>query len=294
MQSMTGFGRAEVALDSNFFTIEGRSVNHRYLDLRVRLPPALASLESSFAERVRSRFERGAFDITIKQKPLPSATGAGNTRFVVDMLAAKSLVECTEQLRREFKITGELSWDLFTQAGRVFVPIEEAIESEALLPQLMPLFDKMLDNITAMRQQEGREMARILSKGLEELETIHTSIRQLAVLQPERIADKLRARLKNWTVSEVDTQRLEWEVVLYAERSDITEEIDRLQAHIAEVRKLLAAPTSVGRKLDFLIQEMHREVNTMGSKAALVELTRLVVDAKTKIEKLREQAQNVE
>lgn len=294
MYSMTGFGRSEVAVGASLFTIEARSVNHRYLDLRLRLPPALTSLENALGEKVRARFERGSFDISIRQRLIPSANAVGTTRFVVDELAAQSLVDCAESLKTKFGISTKLSFDLFAQVGRVFVPVEETLEAESLFPQLAPAFEKALAELETMRKKEGAELARLLTLGVEDLQGLNDRIQVFTGAQTERISEKLQARIKTWSLPEVDAQRLEWEVAFYAERSDITEEIDRLRAHCVELLKLIRSESSVGRKIDFLIQEMHRETNTMGSKAGLVEITRLVVEAKARIEKLREQAQNVE
>jgi uncharacterized protein (TIGR00255 family) len=296
LRSMTGFGRAEGVVGSSHFTIEVKSVNHRYLDLRFRLPAALSLFEIPLAEVVRGTFDRGAFDISLKHK-LPTATTAmaGGTRFVLDETAAKSFFEACDWLHRHYQTPAVPSLEVLAQTNRIFVPVEESQDSGTLLTELKTLLGAALADLNTMREAEGKRLRVILQEGLSELVKVADQIAAVAPEHPKKIQEKLQARVAQWKLAApVDSQRLEWEIAFFAERSDITEEIDRLRTHTREFQSMLDSGKAVGRKLDFLTQELHREVNTMGSKAPMVEITRLTVQAKTLIEKLREQVQNVE
>jgi uncharacterized protein (TIGR00255 family) len=296
MESMTGFGRAETTLANTQYTIEIKSVNHRFLDIRMRLPPVLSAWEVAMTEVLRSRFERGAFEVNIKTKVPSQATAVSTgTRFVIDEKAAKSLAEGCEWLRKNLKVEGALSPDIFALSTKVFVAIEDNVDSQIVWNELKPTYDAALTDLKKMRQQEGMRLKKILKDTLSEITDRLKIIGALAPEQPKKIREKLTIRIGQMQLgSEIDPSRLEWEVALLAERADITEEIDRLTMHLKQLDSLFENAKSSGRKVDFLIQELHREVNTIGSKASLIEITQSVVELKAAIEKLREQVQNVE
>ncbi len=301
MESMTGFGRSESTHAGYCFTVEVKSVNHRYLDVRFRLPSTLSSLELPLSESLRERFERGAFDIVIKQRPATDRKSfSGGTKFLVDEMAAKSLVEGCEWLAGKHGIGSKPTFEAFLMSGKVFVPVEDAQDPGESLVFLKPLFVKALDELEGMRRAEGARLKKLLEAGLDELGKLGDKLAALAPTHPATIQAKLQERMQQWEQGgklggKADPQRIEWEIAFFADRADITEEIDRLRAHLSEFRKILGSGVgAMGRKLDFLTQELHREVNTMASKAALLDITRLTVDARSAIEKLREQVQNVE
>jgi uncharacterized protein (TIGR00255 family) len=295
MKSMTGFGRAEGPIGPATISIEVKSVNHRYLDARFRLPSSLSQFEMGLSEVLRSQFERGSFEIYVKSRMTAvGETIPGTTRIVVDELAMKSMMESCQLLHAKYKTEKIPSLETLALTGRVFVPQEETFDFSSEQEDLKKLFKKALSELDKMRQAEGKRLETILRDGLQALKGHAEELTKIAPTQPERILEKLKNRIAQWPQQNLDAQRLEWEVAFYADRSDVSEEIDRLKAHIAEFERLLGTSKSVGRKLDFLTQELHREVNTLGSKANLIEMTRLGLDAKTAIEKLREQVQNVE
>ena len=296
IRSMTGFGRAEGQVGGTYFTFEVKSVNHRYLDLRFRLPTSLSILEIPLSEVVRSYFDRGAFEIILKHKlPAAGATLAGSTRYVVDGGAAKSFFESCEWLHKNYKTDKLPSIDAVLMTNRILVAVEDTQDSGSMLNEMKTLLEKALRDLNTMREAEGERLKTILADGIQELFKVADKIALAAPEHPKKIQEKLQARIAQWNLSSpVDAQRLEWEIAFFAERADITEEIDRLRTHVREFAGILQSGKAVGRKLDFLTQELHREVNTMGSKAPMVEITRLTVEAKTIIEKLREQVQNVE
>lgn len=296
MKSMTGFGRAEGMVGNIHFSVEVKSVNHRYLDVRFRLPGSFSQLEIALTDVLRGYCERGSVEVTLKPKLAGTqAVMAGSTRFVVDELAIKSFMEGVNWLHQKYQTDPIPSLEVLTATNRIFLPVEDALDGSTLLPQIQALLETALKELQKMRQTEGQRLKQILKEGADALLRLAGDLSKLAPEQPQRIKEKLTQRIEQFKLgAQADPQRLEWEVAFYADRSDITEEIDRLRTHAQEFLKLLESPKSVGRKLDFLAQELHREANTLGSKATQVELTRLCVETKTQIEKLREQVQNVE
>jgi len=296
MKSMTGFGRAEGILGTIHYSVEVKSVNHRYLDVRFRLPASLSQFELPLTETVRGFCERGSLEVSVKPKVAASQSVLpGTTRFIVDELAVKSLFEGVNWLHQKYQTDPIPSLEMLVQTNRVFIPVEDSADSSTLLPQIQTLMGTALKDLQKMRETEGLRLKQILKEGAEGLLRLSDQVAKLAPEQPVRIKEKLLQRIEQFKLgSQADPQRLEWEVAFYADRSDITEEIDRLRTHAQEFLTLIENPKCVGRKLDFLAQELHREANTLGSKATQVELTKLCVEAKTQIEKLREQVQNVE
>ncbi len=296
MQSMTGFARRERAIGSTQVSIEIKSVNHRYLDLRFRLPNQWQNFESALGEQVRAKLQRGSVDISVRQKltgqPAPAE---GGTRFFVDEKAAASLIEACRYLHQKFQTPPVPTLEFLAATGKVFLATEEGSESTPLGPELRALFNEALDLLIKEREREGEQTRKTLAQTLGLLSGMATQWTGLATAHPDRIRERLQKRIEQWKLDgSVDTQRIETEVAFYAERADISEEIQRFSAHVEEFSKLLGARQPVGRKLDFLTQELHREANTIASKADDLSISRLAVEAKTAIEKLREQVQNVE
>lgn len=296
MQSMTGFARRERAIGSNQISIEIKSVNHRYLDLRFRLPMPWQNLESALAEQVRAKIQRGSVDVSIRQKLTGQPTTTeGGTRFFVDEKAAASLLEACRLLHQKFQTPAVPSLEFLAATGKVFLATDDGGETATLGPELRALFNEALETLVQERAREGEQTRKALAQTLELLQTTATQWEALADAQPGRIRERLQKRIDQWQLDgTVDAQRIEAEVAFYAERSDISEELQRFAAHVEEFSKLLGAKHPVGRKLDFLTQELHREANTIASKADDLGISRLAVEAKTAIEKLREQVQNVE
>ncbi len=294
MRSMTGFGRSEGTIGGQRFTMEIKSVNHRYLDLRFRLPSGFGSFEPRLTELIKGKFERGSIDVILRQAPLASGAVAG-TRLQADEVAAQTFADACASLSKKLKITLIPTAEAMVATGKIFVPVEENPDDTSHWESLKKLALAAADSMAKMREAEGLKLAEVLRAGVREVAELSGQCHKVAAEHPKLVREKLQSRISQWGLSgQVDAQRLEWEIAYFAERSDITEEIDRLKSHAQAFESHLGESGSVGRKLDFLTQEMHREVNTMGAKAASLELTRLTVDGKQRIEKLREQAQNVE
>ncbi|MFM8269022.1 MAG: YicC/YloC family endoribonuclease [Pseudomonadota bacterium] len=296
MRSMTGFGRAELTIGSHQLTLEIKSVNHRFLDLRFRMPPAFGGWEAELSEEIRKFCERGSLDVSLRQKwAMTQGNVTGNTRFAIDDKALESFEAAIQLLQKKTHHQWSLSLNDILQTGKIIVPLEENDERNLTLKELLPLFSQALQSLLDMRTREGNNLKTVMLGIISEMKTDLEQITQWAPAQTQRIKEKLENRLSQWKLSTpVDPHRLEWEVALMAEKSDIKEEIDRLTGHFQAFTEATDSAKPVGRKLDFLTQELHREVNTIASKTSLIEITQLTVRLKSNIEKLREQVQNVE
>lgn len=296
MQSMTGFARAEKVLDGYQYTVEMKSVNHRYLDLRCRLPGPLQMYENAFTELVRSHIQRGSVELSIRQRLANDAkTLEGTTRFMVDERAAKSFESALAWIGQEFKVPALATAELMLSTGKIVLAVDEVAESKSPLAAIKKLCEEVLAALIVERKREGAETQKNLQETVQTLQTLCQEVKALAAGHPEKIRERLQKRIAQWTLTPpVDASRLETEIAFFADRADISEEIQRFEAHLAEFFKLLKIAQPVGRKLDFLTQELHRETNTIASKADDLGISRLAVEAKTAIEKLREQVQNVE
>jgi len=288
---MTGFGRGEAIGRSRTFTVEVQSVNHRFLEVRCRVPKRLTGLEPRILQAIQERFSRGHFDVLVLDKDL---NGRGRS-LKVDVPLAMQYVDALRSLQQALGLPGEVTLEMLT-AQRDLIAVEESPESlDESWGELSRALAKALDALAEMRRREGEALVANLRAHLGEVEATLAGIveRAPALIQAqrgrlrERVAELLDGRLP-------DPARLEQEVALLAERSDVAEECDRLRSHLAQFRAALEQPGAQGRRLDFLLQEMQREANTIGSKSADAALAHEVVRLKTSIERLREQVQNLE
>ena len=294
MRSMTGFGRASFELDDLACEVEVRSVNHRYLDVRVRLPRLMAAFEGEIRGRIQSRFGRGKFDLSVNSP----ASSAQSPHVEVDVGAARQYLEAAEALRSD-GVEGRL--DLGTLLGLPGVSrfVEPELSAESVREALIGAVDAALEALEKMRAAEGatlREdlLARVADVGRS---TGVIEARSGEVQQAVRERLRRRAAQLQQETGLVDEARLHQELVLAADRLDITEELVRLRSHVEQFRRLVEAGDAgkpVGRRLDFLLQEFGREANTIGSKGSDAPIAHEIVELKAQIERLREQVQNVE
>jgi len=293
VRSMTGFGRAEVGGESLVVAVEARSVNHRHLDIAIRLPRALADLEMEARRLIQSRLERGRVDVTVQVTPLP---GHAAPRVRIDGSLAREYLAQARLLGADLGIGGEvpLAWVL-ERPGVVRLEDTEAAPVAPSWPLLADALGRALDDLVARRTAEGERLTG-------ELRTLHAelvaTVKQVATRAPaaaarreERLRDRLRGLLAG---TPIDEGRILTEAAVWADKTDVTEELARLRAHLGEVTLLLDKDGPVGRPLDFLIQELNREVNTLGSKADDLELSQAALAAKSILERIREQVQNLE
>lgn len=290
MQSMTGYGRARACRDGREITIELKTVNHRFLDLSFRMPKNLAFLEDPLRSRINaSGLRRGHVDVFVTYAN--TRTDAREVRLDGALLEAFSQALADAQVA--LKPYGRMmsAGEVLTLSGALSIAQAEE-DAEAVTELAAEAFDAALDKLMDMRALEGEHLGADLLGNLEELSALVRGITDRAPEVPREYRQRLMTRLEEWQVN-ADPQRVAQEVALMADHCAIDEELSRLQSHIAQFRSSVENGTEVGRKLDFLLQEMNREINTIGSKASDAEISGCVVNAKCVVEKLREQVQNV-
>ena len=287
--SMTGFGRAEIDLPGVRLSVEVATVNQKNLQVSVFGPEAWPALESAASAWIRARLQRGKVTARVTQ----AAASSTQRQWDADAVAA-SLDELSKLATRcgvKFSADGELLLRLAESSRRPSFILPEFSEAEAVV---RAAFEEALQNLLTMRLAEGAALAKDLHQRLAKLAEMVTGMEQAEKGAPVRHRDAMLKRLKEAGLSlDVTDERVLKELALFADRADITEEVVRLRSHVAQFATELGLPNS-GRKLDFLIQEFLREVNTIGSKAAEIATTKLVLEAKTEIERVREQVQNLE
>jgi uncharacterized protein (TIGR00255 family) len=288
---MTGFGRGETAGRGRTYTVEVQSVNHRFLEVRCRLPKRLAGLEPRVQRAVQQRFARGHFEMFVQEKDLD-----GRTRTLkVDLPLARQYAELLRALQQDLNLPGQVTLEMLA-GQRELISVEESEESlDEVWAELEPALVAALDALATMRCQEGATLTQALRRHLDEIEDVLCRVggrtSDLAAAHRNRLRERVTELLEGRLP---DPLRLEQEVALLAERGDVTEECDRLRSHITQFRETLDQAGPQGRRLDFLLQEMNREANTIGSKANDVEIQHAVIVIKEELERLREQVQNVE
>lgn len=290
MQSMTGYGRCQAVLDGREMTLEVKTVNHRFLDLSFRLPRNVGFLEEMLRRELASGFQRGHMDVLVAYRN----TRSDARQVRVDAALAAAYMEAARQVQ-EIAGAGEPLSAAQLMALPDVVQITEAQEDQGAVEQLAKLaLEQVTAQVRAMRAREGDALRRDLTEHLDALAQLRERMAARAPQVPQAYRERLTARLAELAVEPVEPQRLAQEVAIFADKCAIDEELSRLASHIAQMRACLDEDGAVGRRLDFLTQEMNREVNTIGSKASDLEITQAVVAAKSEIEKLREQVQNVE
>lgn len=289
MQSMTGYGRSRACREGREMTIELKTVNHRFLDVSFRMPKNLAFLEDALRARLNGcGLKRGHVDVFVTY--LNTRTDATDVQIDAARLEAfgRALHGAEKQLDKYRRLSAA---EALTLSGALCVTQAEE-DAEAVTGLALEAFDGAVEKLLAMRDREGAHLAEDLLGNLADLATLRERVAQRAPAVPLDYRARLTARLEEWQLGDVDPQRVAQEVAIMADRCAIDEELSRLQSHIAQFTDGVQNGAEVGRKLDFLIQEMNREVNTIGSKASDAEIAQCVVDAKCVIEKLREQVQN--
>ena len=291
IRSMTGFGRASASGASCEILVEAASVNRKQLDVASNLPRSLAQLEPVLRDRVAACISRGRINLSIRISPAPGALADTS----VDLDAAARVVAAARKLQHHFSLSGELSIDTLLKAPGILRSPEEILAPEAVAPVLDRAVSDALKSLNAMREEEGAILQNDLLQRLETLTQSAAKIRQLAAEVPVRQRMALLDRIKQAGVElQADPDRLERELALFADRSDITEELTRLDAHITQFETRLRTEAAPGRTLDFLCQELARELNTTGVKCAHSGISALIVSSKAELERIREQVQNIE
>jgi uncharacterized protein (TIGR00255 family) len=286
IHSMTAFARAEQASANGTLSWELRSVNHRYLEPHLRLPESFRDLEGAVREALRNGLSRGKVECTLRF----SDDNAGKA-LQVDLERAAQLVAAAESVAGLIKQPAALN--PLEVLGWPGVLVADAADPQALNQSALSLFSQALNELKQSRGREGAELAKLLN---ERLDSILEQVVALRELVPQMLAGQRQKILDRCAEmqAELDPQRLEQELVILAQKSDVAEELDRLSTHVSEVRRVLKTGGQAGRRLDFLMQELNREANTLGSKAFDTRSTQAAVNLKVLIEQMREQVQNIE
>ena len=286
-RSMTGFARRETRGDFGVLIWELRSVNHRYLDMSLRLPEELRALETECRERIAAELKRGKLDGQLRFEPAAVA----ETVLKVDEARARAVAEAAARVAKSINQPAPVSpMDVLRWHGVVQEP---PLDMAAVGAAALKLLQQTLKDLMAAREREGERTAAVLQDRARQIATIVTALRGHQHDIQARLREKLKARVAELGV-QLDPQRLEQEIVLQVQRLDVAEELDRLQSHLTEFGTSLTGGEAVGRRLDFLMQEFNREANTLGSKSQEAAVTQQVVDLKVLIEQMREQVQNLE
>ncbi len=290
---MTGYGRGMAERDGRRAEVEIRSVNHRFMDVKLRGAPLDAQVEERVSVRIRERITRGSITVAIRLEG--SAAGGA---FSIDHGAARRVHAELVELARVLDIKPNISLDLVCAQPGVIVPVESDRSSDVVSDCACEAVDRALDDLIAMRDAEGESLAADLGGRMDHLASLTAELVRHVAVAPQEAEKRLRDRLNRLLASgkvAVDEARLAQEVAILADRMDVTEELVRIRSHIAHVQEQMSQRGSaIGRRLDFLVQELGREYNTVASKSQSADIARLVVEAKAELEKVREQVQNIE
>ena len=286
-RSMTAFARQELVKDWGTLTLELRSVNHRYLDVSLRLPDDFRNLEPKIREKISAKLARGKVDVGLRFSRTETSSG--------DILIDKELVQQIANASREidhilYNPEAVSSLDILRWPGVIKTP---ELDSAELTSALFELLDASLNDLLEGRAREGEKLADLISQRCQSISDVIVDVKKRLPEIMQIWREKLLTRIQEASV-EVDENRLEQELVILAHKTDVDEELDRLTTHVAEVERVLKDEKPIGRRLDFLMQELNREANTLGSKSIDTETTKASVDLKVLIEQMREQIQNIE
>ena len=291
IKSMTGYGRAVETLNGREFTVELRSVNNRYLDCSVKMPRSVSFAEDAVKQAVKTAISRGKVDVFITIK----SEGETETKVTLNDGVLQGYLTAMRQMVDQYGVKDDISVSTVSRLPEVFVVERAEVDEDALKADLMSVVAKALEGYNAMRATEGAALdADLRSRGntiLELVSQVEAGNAQTVIDYRARLENKLKEVLAN---TSIDESRILTEAAIFADKVAVDEETVRLRSHLEQMNNMLTAGGAMGRKLDFLLQEMNREANTIGSKCTDVRLARIVVDIKAELEKIREQTQNIE
>ena len=291
IKSMTGYGRVVETVNGREFTVELRSVNNRYLDCSVRLPRLLSFCEDAVKQAVKASISRGKVDVFISVH----SEGGDDVQVTLNKGVLEGYLAAMRQMVEDYAVKDDISVSTVSRLPDVFIVEKPEVDEEQLMADLMSVVNKALEGYNAMRRTEGAALDKDLrTRGntiLELVSQVEAGNSQTVVDYRTRLENKLREVLEN---TNIDESRILTEAAIFADKVAVDEETVRLRSHLQQMNTMLTGGGAVGRKLDFLLQEMNREANTIGSKCTDVKLARIVVDIKAELEKIREQTQNIE
>ena len=291
IKSMTGFGRGHKVLNGRDITVEIRSVNHRYYEFSSRLPRSLNYVEERLKSLLQGRISRGKVEVSV----LLNNVEAADEKITINRDVVQEYIEALRSVKGEFGLTDDLALSNVLRIPDAFTVVKTETDEEQLWEDIKSTAEEALEHFISMRENEGARMKQDVLSRLAKIEewvgVVETRSPQVVEDYRKRLYDKMCEVLSS---SNIDENRILLEAGIFSEKTAVDEETVRLRSHIAQFRSMLESGEPVGRKLDFLVQEMNRETNTIGSKVQDIEVTRIVVDQKSEIEKIREQIQNIE
>lgn len=290
MESMTGYGKSNLSINSREYQVEIKTVNHKYIDINVKMPRIISYLENDIKKLVASKLKRGKVDVLI--------TFENYNEDAIDIKIntelAKLYVKKLRSLAEEEKISNNIEVTEITNMPDVLI-IKSNIDENQIKLEVLQVVEESINQLLQMRKSEGEKISEYILGEIIKIENKNNEILKLSTGLISEYVVKLETRIREFLkVEEIDKARLMQEIVIYADKCSVEEEVTRLKSHISQLRCLINTKQAQGKKMDFLIQEMNREINTIGSKANNLEITKRVVDIKTILENIREQIQNIE
>lgn len=291
MNSMTGFGRGQAEEKNHQFTIEMKSVNHRYLDINIRAPRFLLYLEETIRGEIKQYLTRGRVDVFVNYQEVGEVT----RELALNLEMAKRYQEAAATLEAALNVRNDLSATQLMRMEGVMAADEPEKDEDEMKEVLLRALQMAIEMIVSARGAEGARMAEDLYARGENLAALLKEIEAREPLVVQEYREKLQTKLEEYLENtQIDENRFQAEILYFADKASITEEIVRIKSHLEELKSILAKDIATGRSLDFLVQELNREFNTIGSKASDITITKAVLDAKGELEKIREQVQNIE
>ncbi|WP_311773992.1 YicC/YloC family endoribonuclease [Metabacillus litoralis] len=287
---MTGFGRASGQIDSCLLTVEMKSVNHRFLDVSLKMPKQFMSSEDKIKKLISQSVSRGRIEIYVNLE----GESLVDKSIHVDWELLEQFVNSLHQIKERFSLKDEVTLNQILGLSQGIDILEESISSENVENKLLLIVEAAIKQLVEMRKIEGDQLAVDLKQRLEDISILTVELEKLAPSVVEQYRERIEKRLAEYVSGKVDENRILTEVALFAEKADISEELTRIHSHNHQFSETLKASGPIGRKLDFLVQELNREANTIGSKANNGDIAKNVVELKSIIEKLKEQVQNIE
>ena len=291
IRSMTGYGRGEAVLHDRTITVELRAVNNRYLDCSVKIPRLYVFAEETIKSAVQKRVARGKMDVFVSI----DATAADKVAVTLNRPVADGYYTALTQMRDAYGLRDDISVSLLSRFPDVFLVEKEQGDADVIAGDIAQVLSMALDDFNAMREREGEKLAQDVRSKAANIEALLAKVEERSPASVTEYREKLRTRMEEVLANtQIDEARILTEAALFADKVAVDEETVRLHSHLSQLEDMLCQGGPIGRKLDFLIQEFNREANTIGSKCSDVEMSRLVVDIKGEIEKIREQVQNIE
>ncbi|MGY0692331.1 YicC/YloC family endoribonuclease [Virgibacillus sp. FSP13] len=291
-RSMTGYGREVIHIENTMVTVEIRSVNHRFLDFHTKIPPTFLFLEEKMKEVVRSYFGRGRIEILIRI----DGEGFVKKRLETDWDLMDQYMEQLKQVKERYQVTGEIPMTVFSQMPDLFSIQQTEEQSEQQVEVVIASLHTACQQVQKMREAEGEKLLADITNRMESIREVVSLLKTRRVNVVNEYRERIKMRVNDYLpdMIDVDSSHMYQEIALLAEKGDITEEITRLLSHTDHFFAIIKKDEQIGRKLDFILQEMHRETNTIGSKSTDVKISEWIVSLKSELEKIKEQVQNIE